>query len=123
MMEGRTRPSTIEVMTLTNIIGAISILLFGWLVGSGSSPLIASLTIGSEYWLVLAIFVIIILISDVGLWFGKKWAYALTFLVALLNLVSFALFVDAVSLIVGILLIYYVTRPLVKDWLQIKMTV
>jgi hypothetical protein len=122
-MEGRTRPSTIEVMALTNVIGAISILLFGWLVGSGPLPLISSITIGSQYWVVLVLIVAIVAISNIGIWFGKKWGYALTFLVALLNLVSFAFFIDAVSLIVGILLIYYVTRPLVKDWLRIKMTV
>jgi hypothetical protein len=122
-MEGKTRPSTIEVMALVNAIGAISVLLFGWLVGSGSSPILSSISLGSQYWVVLVLVVVIICLGVLGTWIGQKWGYVLTYIVGFLYLVSFVLFADAIALIVGLLMFYYVSRPLVKDWLQIKMTV
>jgi|SRR5579872_7158574 hypothetical protein len=122
-MEGKTRPSTIEVMALVNAIGAISILLFGWLVGSAPSPILTSVSLGDQYWTVMAIFIVFICLSVLGTWIGQKWGYALTYLTGVLYLVAFVLFADGIALIVGIMMFYYVSRPLVKDWLQIKMTV
>ena len=117
MMEGPTRPSTVEVMILVNVIGAISILIFGSLVGANQLPLIGS-SIGSSYYWVLILLVALILLSDIGLWVGQKWGIALTILSIAIYFASLVMFVNVLGLIVGILLLYYLTRPLVKEWLM-----
>jgi hypothetical protein len=116
-MESPIRPSTVEVMVLVNIIGAISILIFGTLVGSAALPLVGG-SLGGSYAVVLILFAVLVAVCDIGLWLGSKWSYWLTFLICLIYFASFVLFINVIGLIVGILLIYYVTRPLVKEWLH-----
>jgi hypothetical protein len=115
-MEGPTRPSTVEVMILVNVIGAISILLFGSLVGQNPSPLLG-ISLGSNYLVMIGVFIVLILVSEIGLWAGRKWGMAFTIIAILIYLFSFAFFADVLALIAAILLVYYATRPLVKDWL------
>jgi hypothetical protein len=109
-------------MIVVNVIAAISIPLFASLVGSSQMPLLG-VSIGNAYIGLVLLFVFLIVILNLCLWKGVRWAFALAFVVVAIYFLSLLMFVDGIGLIVAILLLYYVSRPLVKDWLSGKPTV
>jgi len=52
-----------------------------------------------------------------GFWGGASWAWWLGMIVAVLNILSIVTF-NVVGLIIGVLILYYLTRPHVKAWFR-----
>ena len=67
---------------------------------------------------VLAIFGILYLIAAYGLWIGAGWAWWLTIILSILGIIGGIISLPAgiIPIIIDILIIYYFTRPHVKEF-------
>jgi hypothetical protein len=74
--------------------------------------------IASIFCVVAAIFGLIYLLLAWGLWSGRGWAWTITFIFTILNLIGSLLTVASgigvISLIINLLILYYLTRPHVR---------
>ncbi len=117
---GRERPLGITIISILEIIGAIYLFLaaaalstvslfsLGFLLGAVSG-------FGS---LVLLILGIVLLLSAYGLWYGKRWAWWLELAVSGIMILSVAV-LNIVGFVVGLMLVYYLTRNYVKKWFMV----
>lgn len=67
---------------------------------------------------VAAIIGILVLIDAYGLWIGAGWAWWLTIILSILGIIGglLSLPVGIISIIIDVLIIYYFTRPYVKEF-------
>jgi hypothetical protein len=107
------------------VIGALFALLgaaaFGlvstYMSAVGISGLISAISgFGS---MLLVIIGIILILGAYGLWIGHRWGYWLGVVIACLGVISIAI-LDAFGFIVGIVVLYYLTRKRVKKWFRIN---
>jgi hypothetical protein len=66
----------------------------------------------------LFIWSVVLLVSALGLIFRKKWGWWLGVIIAVILIVS-VLFLDVIGFVLGIIMIYYLTRKNVKVWFKV----
>jgi hypothetical protein len=99
------RPAGVTILAVLAALGGLATLVFGLiftLFGFGLVfVVIGLLEFGVAY----------------GFWTGASWAWWLGMIVAVLNILSIVTF-DVIGLIVGLIILYYLTRPHVKVWFK-----
>jgi uncharacterized membrane protein (DUF2068 family) len=70
--------------------------------------------------LVLLILAVLGFIMTWGLWSGKSWARTLTMILAIIGIVTgiFSLPGNLVSILIDIVILYYLTRPQIQAYYQ-----
>ncbi|MGI0092083.1 MAG: zinc-ribbon domain-containing protein, partial [Nitrososphaerales archaeon] len=104
------RPTGVTILGILAILAGIGTILVGLALGFFS--------IGSVTGIILILFVILGLIWFVGaygFWVGANWAWWLGIILAVLSILSIISF-NVVGLIIGLIVIYYLTRPHVRAW-------
>lgn len=106
---------------MLEVIAALFVLLgaaaFGFIGALGIGSLIGAISgFGSA---LLVIIGIILLFGAYGLWLGHRWGYWLGIVVACLGIISIAT-LDVLGFVVGILVLYYLTRKRTKKWFRIN---
>ncbi len=125
MEEKPTRPFGVTVLAVLNLIG-------GLLAVIGGLGLLLLSAIGAPIpMLGLILFPIAIiglaglvvgilqLVVAYGLWTGRMWAWRFAFLLAILNIISI-IWRNLIGLIIGIIVIYYLTGPYVKKFFNVQ---
>jgi hypothetical protein len=97
------RPTGITILAILAILGGLAELGFG---------LIFSLF---GFGLIFVVFGLIELAVAYGFWTGASWGWWLGIIGAVLDLISIVTF-DVIGFIIGIVMLYYLTRPHVKMW-------
>lgn len=121
------RPMGVTILAILAIIGGVISLLGGlalffissFVGASGVGTLGGSLVSGivAAFGAVLIIIALIEFAGAYGFWTGKGWAWWLGIIVAVLDLISIINFpTGIISFLIGIVIIYYLTRPYVKAW-------
>jgi len=98
-----TRPTGITILAVLAGLGGLALIAFG--------AISAALGIG-------IVFVVIGLIEfgvAYGFWTGASWGWYLGIIGAILDIISIVT-LNVVALIIGIIMLYYLTRPNVKTW-------
>jgi hypothetical protein len=113
------RPLGVTIVVALEILAAIYLVLgaavfgaFGLL--SGFIGAVAGF--GSS---VLLVWVVILLISAYGFWDATKWGWWLGIAIGGVLILS-VVFLDVLGLVVGLMLVYYLTRKNVKDYFKIR---
>ena len=116
-MQPRKRPTGVTVLAILTLLGGIFLLIFAAIAFAAGS-LISSTGLGSIAAGIGAFLIIFALISFAvfyGMWTGTKWAWWLGIIVAILDIISIISF-NIIGLIIGIIMLYYLTRQHVKVW-------
>jgi|YelNatPaOPRAMG01_1025707.scaffolds.fasta_scaffold94794_2 MFS family permease len=102
------------MLTAAGFIGAIIGEMPGGSWGAGFSGLVAGMLIAIG--VVMVILGLISLFIAYGLWTGKGWAWTLCLVFSIIGLILSILSLPSgiISLIINILILYYLTRPHVK---------
>ena len=125
MEEKTPRPFGVTILAVLNLIGGILAVIGGLgllLLGAIGAPIpmlglilfpiaiigLAGLVVG-----------ILQLIVAYGLWMGRTWAWWFAFLLAILNIISI-IWRNLIGLIIGVVIIYYLTRPYVKEFFNVQ---
>jgi lysylphosphatidylglycerol synthetase-like protein (DUF2156 family) len=132
----RQRPLGITVLAIVTGLGGVLSLLLGGLALSMADQLAQLIVeyapeltsappdllagVIDAFAVVLALVGVVSLLNSFGLWKGKRWAWALSMVLAILGALSglFALPSGALGLIVNALIIYYLTRAHVRDYFR-----
>ena len=141
-MAGTPRPTGVAVLSILAAIGGIlcligaafmgilagameefieSIMLeYGAAVIPGMGEFIEALVLAIA--VVLAIFGILYLIAAYGLWIGAGWAWWLTIILSILGIIGGILSLPGgiIAIFIYILIIYYFTRPYVKEFFGMR---
>jgi len=137
-MAGTPRPTGVSVLAILAAIGGILVLIGGLILGilaGAMEEFIESLIVeygagvipGIEGFIealllaiaaVAVIFGILYLIAAYGLWIGAGWAWWLTIILSILGIIGGILSLPGgiISIIIDGLIIYYFTRPHVKEF-------
>ena len=137
-MNGTPRPSGVAILSILAALGGILCLIgaavLGILAGTwsefietmveeygaGAIPGVGGFLTGIIMAIaaVAAIIGILYLINAYGLWVGKSWAWWLTIILSVLGIIGglLSLPVGIIGIIIYILIIYYFTRPHVKEF-------
>lgn len=137
-MNGTPRPSGVAILSILAALGGILCLIgaavLGILAGTwsefietivedygaGAIPGVGGFLTGIIMAIaaVAAIIGILYLITAYGLWVGKSWAWWLTIILSVLGIIGglLSLPVGIIGIIIYILIIYYFTRPHVKEF-------
>jgi hypothetical protein len=99
----RQRPTGITILAILAGLGALGLIAFG---------LIFTLF---GFGLIFVLFGLLELGAAYGLWTGARWAWWLAIIVAVLDVISIVSF-DVLGFIIGLFMLYYLTRPNVKLW-------
>jgi hypothetical protein len=111
------RPSGITIIAGLQIIGAIVAILM--VIGPLSDYIFFENTLINElYKIFLIIMVVISLIVAYGLLKGMKWAWSVTIIFQIIYIGINAINLNIFSLVIGLLIIYYLTRPYVKTYFE-----
>jgi len=51
-----------------------------------------------------------------SLWTGKKWAMMVALILAILSIIVNLISLHIIGIVIGAIIIYYITRPIVKQW-------
>ena len=137
-MAGTPRPTGVAVLAILAAIGGILCLIGGVVLGilaGAMEELIESMI--AEYGAgvipgigefleafilaiaaIAAIFGVLYLIAAYGLWIGAGWAWWLTIILSILGIIMGILTLPAgiITILIDILIIYYFTRPHVKEF-------
>jgi zinc-ribbon domain len=107
------RPTGVTVLAVLAGIGGLVLLGFGAFAGALVGFLLPGL--GTGITVVFVIFALIQFAIAYGFWVGASWAWWLGFIGAILDIISI-IALNVIGLIIGIVMIYYLTRPHVKMW-------
>lgn len=121
--EDYNRPILLTIIAILSIIFGIIIILLGVLMLIGSAvistaELEAGLFAGAGSAVVL-IMGILFTVVGFGLMSGKSWAWWLSIIVMVLNLILGLLTLDIISIVIAALILIYLTRPNTKGWFGI----
>ena len=124
------RPTGVAVLAILSAIGGVLCLIGAAVIGILAEAL--SETIGGArapfagllaemvmvIAAVLAITGILLFVDAYGLWTGRSWAWWLTIILSVIGIMGGLLssVIGIISIIIGILIIYYFTRPHVKEF-------
>lgn len=97
------RPTGITILAVLAAIGALALIGFG---------LLSSLF---GFGLVFVVFGLVEFAVAYGFWTGASWGWWLGIIAAVLDILSIVT-LDVFALIIGIIMLYYLTRPHVKAW-------
>jgi len=112
----RTRPTGVTILAVLTLLGGIFFLIFAAIVLAvgtmfGFLPGAILGGVGAA----LIVFALISFAVTYGMWTGTKWAWWLGIIVAILDVISIISF-NVIGLIIGLVMLYYLTRPHVKLW-------
>jgi len=127
------RPTGVTILAVVAAIAGVLLLLIGVftvVVGAAAFGMLTGWLSGLRFLLeivggLMIIMSIILFLDSWGLYSGKRWSWYLTTIILVLSLISslFTLMAAAVhsilSIIVDVLLLYYLTRPDIKVFFQI----
>ncbi|MDD4245037.1 MAG: hypothetical protein PHI62_02560 [Candidatus Methanomethylophilaceae archaeon] len=121
--EDYNRPILLTIIAILSIIFGIITILLGVLMLIGSAvistaELEAGLFAGAGSAVVL-IMGILFTVVGFGLMSGKSWAWWLSIIVMVLNLILGLLTLDIISIVIAALILIYLTRPNTKGWFGI----
>ncbi len=121
--EDYNRPILLTIIAILSILFGILMILGGILMLVGGAlisteVLEAGLFVGAGSAVVL-IMGILFTVVGFGLMSGKSWAWWLSIIVMVLNLILSLLSLSILSIIVAVLILIYLTRPNTKGWFGI----
>lgn len=111
------RPSGITIIAGLQIFGAIVALLL-LIILFPDYTFFKDTLVNELYTVYLTIMVVMSLIVAYGLLKGMKWAWSVTILFQIISMVSNTINLNIFALAVGLLIIYYITRPHVKIYFE-----
>jgi hypothetical protein len=87
---------------------------------TGASILALTTTFLTGIGVVLLILAIVGFVMTWGLWSGKSWARIITMILAIIGIITgiFSLPGNLISIIIDIVILYYLTRPQIKAYYQ-----
>lgn len=100
-----TRPTGITILAILAGLGALALIAFG------------ALSVGAGIGIAFIIIGLIEFAVAYGFWTGASWGWYLGIIGAILDIISIVTF-NVVALIIGIIMLYYLTRPNVKAWFR-----
>ena len=107
------RPTGVTILAVLAVIGGLALLGFGAVAGTLVGSFLPGL--GTVIAVVFVIFALIQFGIAYGYWVGASWAWWLGFIGAILDIVSI-IALNVFGLIIGVIMLYYLTRPHVKMW-------
>jgi hypothetical protein len=107
------RPTGVTILAVLAFLGGVLLLVFGLVTGSMISSAFAGF--GSGVAILFVIFALIQFGVGYGFWVGTTWAWWLGIIGAILNIISI-ISLNVFGLVIGIIMLYYLTRPHVKIW-------
>jgi hypothetical protein len=111
------RPSGVTIIAGLQIIGAIIALLM--LIGPLSDYIFFENTLLNDlYKISLIIMVVISIIVAYGLLKGMKWAWRVTIIFQIISIAINAFNLNIFSIVLGVLVIYYLTRQHIKTYFE-----
>jgi len=111
----RTRPTGVTILAILTILGGVFLLIFAAILLAASSFVFLSSGMLVGIGAALVVFALISFGVAYGMWTGAKWAWWLGIIVAILDIISIISF-NVIGLIVGLVMLYYLTRAHVKVW-------
>jgi hypothetical protein len=135
-MSTKSRPTGVTILAILEIIGGIFALLASatfFLLGALATGIEFDMVEGAPFMmpflgalatLVGVVFIVVGLVAFVlayGFWTGKGWAWILGIIFAIIGIVLGAVSLvgspaSIVGIVLNIVIIYYLTRPHVKEW-------
>jgi hypothetical protein len=109
------RPTGVTILAVLAFLGGLIFLGFGVAAGSILSLFLPGLGVGIE--ILFLVFALIQFAIGYGFWTGARWAWWLGLIGALLNIVSI-IGANVFGFVIGIVMLYYLTRPHVKMWFR-----
>lgn len=111
------RPSGITIIAGLQIFGAIVAVIL--LIIILPDYIFFENTLVNELYKIFSIIMVVIsLIVAYGLLKGIKWAWSVTIIFQIISIVNNALNLNIFNLVIGVLIIYYLTRPHVKTYFE-----
>lgn len=107
------RPTGVTILAVLAIIGGLALLGFAAVAGAMVGTLFSGL--GAVIAVVFVIFALIEFAIAYGFWVGASWAWWLGLIGAVLDIISIISF-NVFGLVIGIIMLYYLTRSHVKMW-------
>jgi hypothetical protein len=107
------RPTGVVVLAILAAIGGLGLLGFGAVAGSFLGFFLPGVGFGLS--ILFVIFALIQFGIAYGFWVGASWAWWLGIIGAVLQIISI-IGLDVIGLVIGIIMLYYLTRPHVKMW-------
>jgi hypothetical protein len=108
------RPTGVTILAVLAFLGGVLLLVFGLALGSMFSFLYSGAA-GTGIAALLVVFALIQFGVGYGYWVGATWAWWLGIIAAVLDVISIVT-LNVFGLIIGIIMLYYLTRPHVKAW-------
>lgn len=128
ILAAKVRPLGITILALLEVISGLMLLLSGvalaallgvmgatcsQMLGLGAFGVLGTL-VGTVLGSLLIILGLISFLIAWGLWTGRGWAWTLGFVLAIIGLIMALLGFNIVSILINLIVIYYLTRPHVK---------
>jgi hypothetical protein len=114
------RPTGVTILAILAGLGGLAFLFLGLAVVAvgGSIGGMFTGTVATVVGGVLILFAFIAFATAYGFWKGDSWGWWLGLIYSILEIIGGALSfpVGLVGLLIGILILYYLTRPYVKHW-------
>ena len=113
------RPTGISILAALQVIGGVFAVLGGLLV------LAAGAYFGEGFWAVISIVVFLLgffsIVVGWGLWNLRKWAYQVAMILAVIGIITALLSLPGsiLTLVIDGIIIYYLTRPEIKEVFEI----
>ena len=115
------RPTGISIISILEAIAALFLFLgataFSSIPFYGMRGIISAIAgLGA---IVLLISGVLLLFSAIGLWYGSRWGWWLELVLSGILILSITV-IDVLGFVIGLVLIYYITRPNVKKWFRVS---
>jgi len=107
------RPTGVTILAVLGILGGILLLIFAAIVGAIVNSIFPGM--GAGLAILFVIFALIQFGIAYGFWVGATWAWWLGMIGGVLDIISIV-GGNVPGLIIGIIMLYYLTRPHVKMW-------
>ncbi len=111
------RPSGITIIAGLQIFGAIVAVILLIMI-LPDYTFFENTLVNELYKMFLIIMLVLSIIVAYGLLQGMKWAWYVTIIFQIISIVNNAITLNIFSLAIGILIIYYLTRPHVKTYFE-----
>ena len=126
------RPFGVTLLAIFYVIAAVIFIVIAVLSGfAARGAILRTVGLGSGALglisVVLVILAVVSLLVAYGLWEGKKWGWLLALIIAVIHIIFnllrlfHAILVPVISIIISVIVIWYLTRKRVKDYFDVNM--
>jgi hypothetical protein len=111
------RPSGITIIAGLQVFGAILSLII-MIIIFPNYIFFKNILVNELYKIFMIIMIITSFFAAYGLLKGMKWAWVITIIFQIISIISNTINLNILSITFGVLIIYYLTRPHIKDFFE-----